>query len=175
MSRVAWGRGVSPGTSSPGEAGTRRLAGVGGLPSRKARPVAAQRTRWRGGVTWERRAAVAGALLLAVCGAAGADSFSGSGYSAGDLLSPCQEADNDARWGEAAETECEQYILGFVDAMQVAGATGTESGICPPEVNTPDEVRWAFMRWVHGDYSARTRMPAADALLETLKSAFECG
>lgn len=119
--------------------------------------------------------AVAGALLLAVCGAAGADSFSGSGYSAGDLLSPCQEADNDARWGEAAETECEQYILGFVDAMQVAGATGTESGICPPEVNTPDEVRWAFMRWVHEDYSARTRMPAADALLETLKSAFECG
>lgn len=176
MSRVAWGRGVSPGTSSPGEAGTRRLAGVGRLPSRKAHPVAAQRTRWRGGVTWERRGtAVAGALLLAVFGAAGADSFSVSGYSAGDLLSPCQEADNDARWGEAAETECEQYILGFVDAMQVAGATGTESGICPPEVNTPDEVRWAFMRWVHGDYSARTRMPAADALLETLKSAFECG
>lgn len=119
--------------------------------------------------------AVAGALLLAACTAAGADSFSGSGYSAGDLLSPCQEADNDARWGEAAETECEQYILGFVDALEGTGATGTESGICPPEVNTPDEVRWAFMRWVHGDYAARIRMPAADALLETLKNAFECG
>ncbi len=62
-------------------------------------------------------AATPGALLPAVQAAsvaAGADSFSGSGYSAGDLLSPCQESDNDARWGEAAETECEQYILGFV-------------------------------------------------------------
>ena len=40
---------------------------------------------------------------------------------------------------------------------------------------TADEVGWAFMRWVHQDYAARTRMPAADALLETLKSAFGCG
>ena len=113
--------------------------------------------------------AVTVALLLAVWVTAGADSFSGSGYSAGDLLSPCQESDNDVGWGEAAETECEQYILGFVDAMKVAGATGTESGICPPEVNTPDEVRW-----VHQDYAARIRMSAADALRETLKSAFAC-
>ena len=118
--------------------------------------------------------AVTVALLLAVWVTAGADSFSGSGYSAGDLLSPCQESDNDARWGEAAETECEQYILGFVDAMKLAGATGTESGICPPEVNTPDEVRWAFMRWVHQNYAARIRMSTADALRETLKSAFAC-
>ena len=117
--------------------------------------------------------AVTVALLLAVGVTAGADSFSGSGYSAGDLLSPCQESDNDARWGEAAETECEQYILGFVDAMKVTGATA-ESGICPPEVNTPDEVRWAFMRWVHQDYAARVRMSAADALRETLQSAFAC-
>ena len=119
--------------------------------------------------------AAAIALLLAVWASAGADSSGGSGYSAGDLLSPCQEADNDARWGEAAETECEQYILGFVDALKATGATGAESGICPPEVNTPDEVRWAFMRWVHRDYAARIRIPAADALLETLKSAFACG
>ena len=120
---------------------------------------------------------VTAALLLAVWAGAGADSFSGSGYSAGDLLSPCQESDNDARWGEAAETECEQYILGFVDAMKEVGATGGGSGsrVCPPEVNTADEVRWAFMRWVHEDYAARIRMPAADALMETLKSAFGCG
>ena len=118
--------------------------------------------------------ATPGALLLAVSVAAGADSFSGSGYSAGDLLSPCQEADNDARWGEAAETECEQYILGFVDAMNEVGATGAEPGICPPKVNTADEVRWAFMRWVHADYAARIRRPAADALLETLKMTFGC-
>ena len=115
------------------------------------------------------------ALLLTASAAVTADSFSGSGYSAADLLSPCQESDNDARWGEAAETECEQYIMGFVDAMREVGATGEEKGICPPEVNTADEVRWAFMRWVHQDYGPRTRMPAADALLETLRSAFGCG
>ena len=118
--------------------------------------------------------AVAAALLLSVWAGADADSLGGSGYSAGDLLSPCQESDNDARWGEAAETECEQYILGFVDALKVTGA-GAESGICPPEVNTADEVRWAFMRWVHRDYAARIRRSAADALLETLKSTFGCG
>ena len=122
--------------------------------------------------TWVATAGL-GAILLVVGAAVAADSFSGSGYSAGDLLSPCQEADNDARWGEAAEIECEQYILGFVDAMKEVGAIGAE-GVCPPEVNTADEVRWAFMRWVHKDYSARTRMPAADALLEMLRSAFGC-
>ncbi len=58
--------------------------------------------------------------------------------------------------------------------MKEVGATGAESGICPPEVNTADEVQWAFMRWAHAEYSARTRIPAADALLETLKSAFGC-
>lgn len=103
-----------------------------------------------------------------------ADSFSGSGYRASDLLSPCQEADNDARWGEAAETECEQYIMGFVDALKEVGATGAKAGICPPETNTADEVRWAFMRWVHASYSQRKEMPAADALLATLKDSFKC-
>ena len=39
----------------------------------------------------------------------------------------------------------------------------------------PYEVRWAFMRRVHQDYAARVRMSAADALPETLKSAFRCG
>lgn len=120
-------------------------------------------------------AAALGAILLAGSAATAADSSSGPGYSAGDLLSPCQEADNDARWGEAAETECEQYILGFVDAMKEVGATGAEHGVCPPDVNTADEVRWAFMRWVHKDYAARIRMPAAAALIETLKGAFDCG
>ena len=116
-----------------------------------------------------------GAMLMAASAIATADSFSGSGYLAAELLSPCQESDNDARWGEAAETECEQYIMGFVDAMKEVGAVGEEQGVCPPEVNTADEVRWAFMRWVHEDYAARIRMPAADALLETLKHAFACG
>ncbi len=115
----------------------------------------------------------AGVLVLASYSAQ-ADSFTGSGYPAMALLSPCQESDNDARWGEAAETECEQYILGFVDALKEVGATGAEAGVCPPEVNTADEVRWAFMRWVHASYGERTKMPAADALLATLKDSFTC-
>ena len=114
------------------------------------------------------------ALLAGSTTFAAADSFTGSSYDAGDLLSPCQEADNDARWGEAAETECEQYLMGFADALREVGQTGPEAGICPPEQNTADEIRWAFMRWVHASYSERHRMPAADAVLATLRESFPC-
>jgi len=114
------------------------------------------------------------AIFLGLASAAGADSFTGSNYVARDLLSPCQESDNDARWGEAAETECEQYLLGFADALKEVGQTGSEAGICPPEENTADEIRWAFMRWVHQDYAVRIQMPAADALLATLRDSFDC-
>jgi len=94
-------------------------------------------------------------------------------YTAADLLSPCQEADNDARWGEAAETECEQYLLGFVGALDATGASEAE-GICPPQVNTADEVRWAFIRWVHASYTQRKAAPANDAVLATLKETYPC-
>ncbi|MDU8946733.1 Rap1a/Tai family immunity protein [Ovoidimarina sediminis] len=97
-----------------------------------------------------------------------------SNYTAAELLSPCQEADNDARWGQAAEIECEQYIIGFVDALEATGAIGAETDVCLPEQNIADEVRWAFMRWVHGDYSRRTGMMAAEALLVTMQEAFPC-
>ena len=117
---------------------------------------------------------LAAALLIGAPGVAAAKSFSGPDYKASALLSPCQESDNDARWGEAAETECEQYILGFVDALKAVDAIGGESGMCPPEVNTADEVRWAFMRWVHADYAKRNAMEAADAVLATLKDQFPC-
>ena len=113
-------------------------------------------------------------LLLALQPAAQAQSVTGSSYGAAELLSPCQEADNDSRWGAAAEAECEQYILGFVDALQLTGSTGTEGGICLPEVNVADEVRWAFMRWVHASYTERKSMPAAAALMGTLEDAFPC-
>lgn len=95
-------------------------------------------------------------------------------YNAMALLSPCQESDNDSRWGEAAETECEQYLMGFVHALIEVDAIGPESGMCPPDINTADEVRWAFMRWVHADYSARIKMPAGDALKATLRDEFPC-
>ena len=97
-----------------------------------------------------------------------------SNYTAAELLSPCQEADNDARWGQAAEIECEQYIIGYVDALEVVGAVGEGTDICLPAQNIPDEVRWAFMRWVHGDFTKRKAMMAAEALMETLKANFPC-
>jgi hypothetical protein len=91
-------------------------------------------------------------------------------YSALELLKPCTEADNDARWGEFAELECEQYIMGFVDALQLVNG----EGICLPADNVPDEVRWAYMRWVHQDYSAHKDMAAGEALMQTLQQNFKC-
>ncbi len=114
-----------------------------------------------------------GAVLLA-CSVAGSAQSTGPAYKAADLLSPCQTADNDSRWGAAAETECEQYILGYVHALAKVGASGPGKEVCPPAVNTADEVRWAFMRWVHGAYTARGAMTAPDALMETLKASFPC-
>lgn len=108
---------------------------------------------------------------IAAMGLATVATADSPGYTAKELLSPCQEADNDARWGEAAETECEQYMLGFVGALK---ATGAGEGICVPDVNTADEVRWAYMRWVHASYSQRTAMPANEALLVALKDSFPC-
>ncbi|PSL20714.1 Rap1a/Tai family immunity protein [Shimia abyssi] len=112
---------------------------------------------------------IAAIATAGITGAAQADN-----YKAMDLMSPCQEADNSARWGEAAETECEQYINGFVAALKATGNAGAGSMICPPEQNTPDEVRWAFMRWVHQDFSPRREMHASEALMETMKEAFPC-
>jgi hypothetical protein len=114
------------------------------------------------------------ALCLAAVTTVEAEASNHSTYSALDLLSPCQESDNDARWGEAAETECEQYIMGFVDALHITGQSGQEKGICVPAQNTADEVRWAFMRWVHGAYGERKGMPAGEALHAALKDSFKC-
>ena len=122
-----------------------------------------------------RHALSAAAAALMICATAAPAAAQSPGYSALDLLSPCQEADNDARWGAAAEAECEQYILGFIGAMEELGAIGAGSGVCPPEQNAADEARWAFMRWVHADYSARKVMSASAALMASLKEGFACG
>lgn len=96
-----------------------------------------------------------------------------SKYTVGDLLAPCLEGDNDARWGAAAETECEQYVSGFVDGYLLMGG-GKRDGVClPPGGNRPDEVRWAFMRWSHRDFERR-KMHAAEGLLGTIKAHFPC-
>lgn len=116
------------------------------------------------------------AISIALAVPAAADGpFDGTGYGARDLLNICQEADNASRLlGQLAETECEQYISGFVDALLQAGATGTEAGICPPASNTADEIRWAFAKWVHASWSERTALSAAEAVHATLKENFPC-
>ena len=108
------------------------------------------------------------AAFAAVLMAAG--SVLAEDYAASELLRACTEADNDARWGETAELECEQYILGFVHALKETGDTT----VCAPELNTADEVRWAYMRWIHADYSAHKGMTAGAALLGTLRDKFKC-
>ncbi|PRY23236.1 hypothetical protein CLV78_105292 [Aliiruegeria haliotis] len=102
---------------------------------------------------------------------ASADSHMAPSYTAKELLRPCFEADSDARDGVFAEVECEQYLVGFVDALAAVDAL---DGICLPEQNVADEVRWAYMRWVHGAYSARTQLPAAEAVMGALKESFAC-
>ena len=120
-------------------------------------------------------------LLLSVTAATiflSASAFAGSHeavYTAGDLMGPCQEADSDARNGVFAEIECEQYLVGFVEALTATGMAGAETGICLPSQNVADEVRWAYIRWIYGDFSARKAMPASDAVLATLKDSFACG
>lgn len=99
----------------------------------------------------------------------------GRDYPASALIAPCREADSDAREaGTGAQIECEQYVLGFIDALSAAGASGPGNATCPPTVNAGPEVRWAFMRWVYGDYTARSKMAAAEALMQTLKESFPC-
>ena len=104
------------------------------------------------------------ALLIATGGSAA------KAYDATELLKACTEADNDARWGEVAELECEQYILGFVHALRELD----EKTVCAPPLNTADEVRWAYMRWVHEDFGAHKGMTAGAALMGTLKDKFKC-
>lgn len=94
-----------------------------------------------------------------------------SKYAVTDLMEPCFEADNDARWGAAAEAECEQYLRGFTDALILSGAA--EGKICLPAQNRDAEVRWAFMRWVHENYGDREQ-PAAQGLMATLEAKFPC-
>lgn len=95
--------------------------------------------------------------------------------SAKELMQTCVAADNDARNGILFEIECEQFVSGFVEALLLTGMAGEGTEICPPDTNMPDEVRWAFTRWIHGSFTERTQLSAAEALLGTLKDEFPCG
>ncbi len=115
-------------------------------------------------------AALAGAALLAPPGHAAEQ----SGYSVADLLEPCIEGDNDARWGAAAEAECEQYIRGFTDVYLLLTDGGKDDDVCLPATgNRADEIRWSFMRWAHRHFDER-HMPAVDGLLAVVRSEFKC-
>ncbi len=118
---------------------------------------------------------LANAVFLVASTAAVAGSHTEEMYAARDLMQTCVAADNDARDGATLEIECEQYIVGFVQALEKTGQAGPGTAICPPEVNMPDEVRWAYTRWIHGDFRNRVSLSAADALLATLKDEFACG
>jgi hypothetical protein len=96
-----------------------------------------------------------------------------SSYTIKQLLEPCVEGDNDSRWGATAEAECEQYITGFIDAFVMTADGGQADGVCLPEANRADEVRWAFMRWAHDNYDQRER-PAAEGLMAAIKAHFAC-
>ena len=87
-----------------------------------------------------------------------------------DLLLPCQEADNDPRDGFIAELECLSYIRGFVAATELSGS----APLCFPATNREDEIRRAYVRWVHGSFSKRGNMPVGEALRAALDEAFGC-
>ncbi len=98
-----------------------------------------------------------------------------SDYSVADLLKPCEEGDNDARWGESLEAQCEQFINGFAGAYLLLTDDGKKGGIClPPPGNRPDEMRWAFVEWTYENFKKR-HIPAAEGLLAAIKSRFTCG
>ena len=116
-------------------------------------------------------AGLAGLILLAAAPWAAAQGQ--AEYSVAELLSPCMEGDNDARWGSVAELECEQYIRGFLDAYGLTAGEGGNLCLPAPGPNRADQVRWAFMRWAHQHYDQRHR-PAGEGLMATLRAQFAC-
>ena len=111
-------------------------------------------------------------MVLAIALATGAAVAQDSNYRVRDLLEPCAEGDNDSRGGAVLEMECEQYVTGFTDLYVTSGMAAADN-VCLPKQNVPDEIRWAFMRWVYENFDQRN-MPAVDGLLATLKSRFAC-
>ena len=118
------------------------------------------------------RMSLAAAMVTVTLGNTSGNAADVLGYSIDDLLAPCVEADNDARWGTAAEDECKQSIAGDTDTFaQLADAEGEE--VCLPHQNRPDEARWAFMKWARQNDGRRSE-PATDGLKIVLQRTFVC-
>ena len=97
-----------------------------------------------------------------------------SNYTVAQLLKPCVEGDNDARWGAEKEAECEQFIGGFTDTYLLLTNSGRDKGVCLPSPgNRRDEVRWAFMKWAYQNFDRRY-IPAVEGLSDTVKVHFPC-
>jgi len=96
------------------------------------------------------------------------------GYTVFELLRPCEEGDNDARWGAGKEAECEQFIKGFTGAFIMLTDGGKTHNVClPAPGNRLDEIRWAFMKWAYENFDKKN-MPAAQGLMEVVRSKFPC-
>lgn len=94
-------------------------------------------------------------------------------YTIAELLAPCMEGDNDARWGLFAETECEQYVMGFADAYILMGGAERDNVCLPATGNRADEIRWAFMKWANQNFKDRDK-PASHGLLAAIRTNFAC-
>ncbi len=114
---------------------------------------------------------LAGLIFQAIPASAAVDL---GNYTVAQLLQPCEEGDNDARWGATKETECEQYVNGFTGAYLLLTNGGKKHNVCLPAAgNRPDEVRWAFTKWAYEKFDRRN-MPAAEGLMEVMKTVFPC-
>ena len=125
-------------------------------------------------MTTRKLAATAAAVAAVLFAATTAQAAELSDYTIKQLLEPCTEGDNDSRWGQVAEQECQQYIRGFTDSYLVLVAGGAKAVTClPPPGNRDTEIRWAFMKWANKNFDRRGR-PAAEGMMATLREAFGC-
>ena len=104
---------------------------------------------------------LASAALVMVAAAWSAGAAEVSKYKIIELYNPCNESDNDARWGAAAEAECEQYLRGFTDALILTGAVGPDKGICLSRTGTTRSAGPTCIGSTSIMASARSRPPAA--------------
>ncbi len=109
-------------------------------------------------------------LLLILLGSVGMTTA--SEYTGVELLKPCVEGDNDSRWGAVSELECEQYLIGFSDAVQLMATERGEQS-CLPAINRADVMRWAFVYWAHQHYND-LNLPAGTLLMRALREVFPC-